>query len=884
MEQSYLLRNTSREEQRDDAWKVVGWDRTKVLGWHITGRGLRGDEGQWGVVGYAERLRGALGDNDGVLNMTTVLGGPLHLRLEKAGDEEDSEASGDIRVGDSARIVEEDILCENGVVHIVDSLLLPQPSALSLNVEKTLLALNASRFVGMMRKAGLEKEYLLVGGSKDQRDDDDDDSDAVQERKPDRRSPQWTIVAPTDEALQHWLAAHPEKAQWWRRFEEQPTLSDDGDEDDEDGSARSKLVDLLRYHVIPGIVRPENLTDGGLVPTDLRSWRLKEGRQRIVTAVTSTKSSAREGKEPKGNGDVAFGDANVIADPVEVMGHAEDGRDDKDGDDDKPPSAPPAALIYLVSSLLTPPDNPVQTAVSASLSLSTFIAAVFSAELDKAIKRAPGVTYLIPNNEAFSNLGAMVMKYLLLNAKESREALTQVVEYHSIDQVVYVDDLLSSQNGLKKFPTLEGSTIFAGRAKDSDGKAYIEVRRDDGSEHSGNRTLLHRPPIRNARVKAKDLLTDTGVLHEIDTVELPPDLDLTSDKLLRGAKCDTFRDLVVRAGYGFVLNGTQPPDESDEAEKLSLLRKTPRQRHGKKHSRRHRFFRDPARSHVLLAPTDEAFTRVNLSYYYADAEKLKELVQLHIVPSPDAEDDDNWKAAEEQRNGGEDDAVVPSMTRWALPLGLRDGWNAPSLLDRATGGKSRYGRVAFRYVGASKAKGWGRNDDDEDDDDNDGDDDDDDEGPQMGWQLGILGSRGAPATKSGAGKHSARILDFGRESRRLYAPDNDDDDDSAQASFKKKKRRRKPREGDEEGAPMRALGGVLLLNSVLVPYEPNWFHRWGWILLTVLLSLAAASLLAVGAWRSWVTRTGGKGRRKGRSASRGAEGGEEGEAMEGEEE
>lgn len=46
-----------------------------------------------------------------------------------------------------------------------------------------------------------------------------------------------------------------------------------------------------------------------------RDWRLKEGRQRIVVAV----DDSHPGAEREGNGDVGFGDANVIADPGECF-------------------------------------------------------------------------------------------------------------------------------------------------------------------------------------------------------------------------------------------------------------------------------------------------------------------------------------------------------------------------------------------------------------------------------------------------------------------------------------------------------------------------------------------------------------------------------------
>jgi hypothetical protein len=48
-------------------------------------------------------------------------------------------------------------------------------------------------------------------------------------------------------------------------------------------------------------------------------------------------------------------------------------------------------------------------------------------------------------------------------------------------------------------------------------------------------------------------------------------------------------------------------------------------------------------------------------------------------------------------------------------------------------------------------------------------------------------------------------------------------------------------------------GGVLALDAVLEPYRPDWFHRWGWIVVVVVLCVAglgAVVLLSVKLWRS----------------------------------
>lgn len=771
----YLFRNISQEEQ-NEAWRSVKWDRTKLAGWHVSGRGLLSDQGEWGRVAYAERLRAAA-DLSGRGQLTTILGGPLSFFYNASAQDARLQVGGN-------DIVEEDILTENGVVHIVDSLLLPNPSALNLNVEKTLLALNASRFVTMMRKAGLES-YLLQGGS----DEPDDTDDA-----PEAQSGNWTFIVPSDETLKDWLAQNPELNRWWHEME--------GSSDEVSSltttmmttkPAKAALRDLLKYHIIPDAVMPNNLTDGGLVATELRNWRLKEGRQRIVTTVSEPQGRSHDDR--KGNGDVAFGDANVIADPVIVNGNNSQ------------------AVIYLASKLLTPPDNPIQTAVGASLGLSTFVAAVFSAELDKPIKKAPGVTYLIPNNDAFAALG-LVMPYLLLSNEQSRDELRKVVEYHSIDEIVYISDFAS---GKRRYPTLEGSSIWAGRDKNG----TIEVRRQSHVNEQG-KLNAGRP----AKVRAKDLLTSTGVLHEIDQVELPADLSLTSGKLLKGAKCDTFRELVIKAGYGFILNGTAPEPETDE---IGATFKSGKKKRDKKHKRRHRLFEDYRQSYILLAPTDQAFARINVTYYLSNPDALQKLVQLHILPSPAVEDEENVRLADMQGNGD----------RNRLPLGVRDALSLPSLLDKSVGGSSSYGKIAFRDIGGGgSSRGHRQNQDGRGDNGRGDDDDDDDDDTKLGWLLGISGSRGSSSPVADddtmrhnrrKDRHSAQALNFGRESLAIPKRFREDDEQKWQ----------------------RSIGGVLTLDSVLIPYEPNWFYRWGWIVVTAMYGLGKGAVFTFAVYKWW---------------------------------
>ncbi|KAK0561916.1 hypothetical protein OC844_002975 [Tilletia horrida] len=820
-----LESNLSRVEHSylfSPRWEKAKGDRFKLLGWHSVSQGVDGREKE-GVI-YADDLR-----SKGRSTLLTILGG----RIETVADP----ATGALSVG-PAQVLEENIIIENGVIHIVSDLLLPYPQlGLGLTVEKTLLGLNASKFVSLVRETELD-DYLTHPVAP---------FDRIDGAEPSGDSPALTFVVPRDD------------------FIEEGVLRSSLPKD------KKKLRDVLRYHIAPGKLVPQSLSNGMLVGTELRDWRLKDGRQRVTVSVGDEDATLR-----KGNGDVAFGGVNVISDPVQVG----------------------PSLIYLTSAFLTPPANPIQTAVS-SLELSTFVAAVFSAHLDTGLKRAPGITYLVPSNAAFENLG-LVMPYLLSGTKTDgaerfryalgaeadrlqtaflgdgttlralegdspvtpRDELRSVVEFHAIDSIVYLQDFpeppktnRSSGRGdglpisWTRYPTLlDGSHIWAGR----DANGTVRIRRTDPPTPAAEQSRVNKFTIsgpllgpddqNDAVLKKADMLTSTGVIHEISRVELPETLDITIGKLMLGAKADTMIEIVRKAGYGWILNGSTPAmsqaddlftlDDILDAQKSGNPNKR-RKKERKRHKRRHDMFRDEKQAYILLCPTDEAFAKFNLTRYVEDKQALKRLVQLHILPlTPDAA----------QKVAQMNEAAYGGLL---LPLALDDRLAFTSLLDKQLGGTSAYGSVAFRRaaspvlkvhtaaLGGTPERGrrppgnGGRG--------GGGDDD-----ANLGWMVGIRGTRGSVNGK----KHVANVVGFGRENlgvvrrSRLGVAGNGSGDGGGG--------------GGDDVLPypsMRVAGGVLTIDAVLEEYHPSWWYIWGWIVALCLLMAGVFGLIGFGIWR-----------------------------------
>ncbi|KAK8843447.1 hypothetical protein IAR55_007104 [Kwoniella newhampshirensis] len=641
--------------------------------------------------------------------------------------------------GTEAEII--DIYASNGVVHIMPNLLLPPNFTLLNSAEKMLLSLNATRFASLLRSANLSNTY--IGEDK-------------------KQTEAYTILAPTDDVLDQmdkWRGTYrvPIPEVWATPEADSTALT--GLEPFVDVSP---LAALLQYHIIPGRLLPEDIKDGMLLGTELRTSALGGERQRLRVDVTETLGRDRIDWETVGEGEVRFGGATVLGKPV------------KSG----------KSIIYLISSLLSTPDDVLQTAVS-DLQLSTFIAAVYAAQLEKAVKHTPATTYFMPRNRAFNQLG-LTMKYLLL--PEGKDDLRKVIKYHAVNEVVYSSDI---DVGKKIHKTLEGGEIIVERTKGKNSSVLLRSPVRWGDHDSGDNSLPANGELRPARVVSdeEDALTNTGVIQTIDSVVMPADVEITLAKLLRGSKQSTMMELMLRAGLGWILEGREPSGE--ELQKVQL--------DGKIATRDHEDGQQPERgneggvkglalpSYTLLCPSDKAFSRLNITHYLSEPEALLKLLKLHIVPSTS------------QPFNARQPASTTAQPRDGLPLSLDDDSVYSTLLSS----ESKFGDVAFRATGDNS------------------------------FIVGIRGARGSGSREG----ESARVGQGGRGSVRWRKASGS----QSTVTIEKKKKDKGIDHSDDEEEEKKLLwnggmtlgGGVLMIDSVLIPYQPSWFSRWGWLVLTL---------------------------------------------------
>ena len=123
---------------------------------------------------------------------------------------------------------------------------------------------------------------------------------------------------------------------------------------------------------------------------------------------------------------------------------------------------------------------------------STLVAAVAAAGLVETLQGEGPFTVFAPTNDAFAALPAGLVDKLLL--PENKDLLVKILTYHVVSGTVLAADVTAGE-----VPTVEGQNIT--------------ITTDMGVQVNG------------ATVTATDIIASNGVIHVIDAVILPPDVD-----------------------------------------------------------------------------------------------------------------------------------------------------------------------------------------------------------------------------------------------------------------------------------------------------------------------------------------------------------------------
>ncbi|KAI9475450.1 MAG: FAS1 domain-containing protein [Benjaminiella poitrasii] len=300
-------------------------------------------------------------------------------------------------------------------------------------------------------------------------------------------------------------------------------------------------ADWLQYHVLHSTWLETDLRDHSLLKTEFRSDDLNGHRQRLPVYVQHEDIMAS-----RGGTSIMFDKSRMIGDNVTVN----------------------TDVIYQVSEPLSLPGDLVDT-LAVDLDLSTFIAVLYVSDIIDEFRQARGLTFFVPTNEAFKELG-LVAKYLV--HKTARDHLQTLLRHHAVPDILYHDQMRTGQ-----WTTMANTTL------------------DVHGSHNGPVTI---GPSKTT-LTTHDLLVSTGVVHTIDQVQQP--FNITTADILTGIEATTMMQVVKGA------------DLWDEVEKAGT---------------------------VVLVPTDEAFSHVDLEQLMKDSVALDRIARFHLITTmtewPDA--------------------------------------------------------------------------------------------------------------------------------------------------------------------------------------------------------------------------------------------------------
>ncbi len=255
------------------------------------------------------------------------------------------------------------------------------------------------------------------------------------------------------------------------------------------------LTAILTYHVVPGTVLAADIADGDVATVEGQSVTLAtEGGVTVngVSVVTADVTAS--------NGVIHVIDGVLLppdVDPAALLESdmsedemSEDEMSEDEMSEDEMSEGDMSEDETVAEA--TDQGTIVDVAVGAG-EFTTLVAAVEAAGLVDTLSGEGPFTVFAPTDDAFAALPPELIEALLL--PENQEVLAQILTYH-----VVAGEVLSTDIAAGDVETVEGSTIAVGV---------------DGGTVTVN----------DATVIAADVTADNGVIHVIDTVLLPPDVD-----------------------------------------------------------------------------------------------------------------------------------------------------------------------------------------------------------------------------------------------------------------------------------------------------------------------------------------------------------------------
>ncbi len=318
--------------------------------------------------------------------------------------------------GGTAKVIKANVGASNGVIHIIDTVIMPPDAAKGDIVDTAVGAGSFKTLVAAVQAAGLVETLKGAGP--------------------------FTVFAPSDEAfakLPEGLVAELVKPE-----------------------NKDVLTQILTYHVVAGDLQSSELIHSNRAPKTVQGGKLSIYKS--AKGVMVNKSMLTAANILTTNGVIHVIDSVLLPKGIKL------------------PAVPPK------------PKDIVDTTVAAG-SFKTLVIAVQAAGLVETLKSAGPFTVLAPTDAAFAKVDKATLEKLL--KPENKTALVRVLTYHVIAGAVKAADVVK----LTSAKTVEGNDV---KITVTDGKVKIN----------------------DANVTATDITALNGVIHVIDAVLLPPNLEI----------------------------------------------------------------------------------------------------------------------------------------------------------------------------------------------------------------------------------------------------------------------------------------------------------------------------------------------------------------------
>jgi transforming growth factor-beta-induced protein len=238
---------------------------------------------------------------------------------------------------------------------------------------------------------------------------------------------------------------------------------------------KDTLTKILTYHVVSGEVFAADVTDGDVATVEGQTIELAVGE-----GVTVNGANVIIADVPASNGVIHAIDAVLL-----------------------PPDVDAAALLApaeeeMAEEEMTEEIESFGTIVDVAVlngSFETLVAAVTAADLAETLSGEGPFTVFAPTDDAFAALPEGLVEALLL--PENKDVLVQILTYHVVSGEVFAADISDGD-----VATVEGQTV--------------ELSTADGVTVNGASVLI------------ADVPADNGVIHAIDAVLVPSDVDVAA--------------------------------------------------------------------------------------------------------------------------------------------------------------------------------------------------------------------------------------------------------------------------------------------------------------------------------------------------------------------